>query len=108
MVGAISVEGYRRRLSERVLIQVAIWRLPGSLPGSVHYFKYRLALVVDDVCVMRIDNEAGKGDHKHVDDLEFPYDFAGIAELRRDFSLEARRWLDRRPDVWREDRDGSV
>jgi hypothetical protein len=34
--------------------------------GSRHQYKYRLVLVVNDDCVLRYDNEAGKGDHKHV------------------------------------------
>ena len=29
----------------------------------MHGFKYRLAFVVNGVCVLRYDNEAGKGDH---------------------------------------------
>ena len=28
--------------------------------------KYRLALVVDGLCVLRYDNETGKGDHRHI------------------------------------------
>ena len=28
-----------------------MWLLPHDLPGSAHSFKYRLAYVVDDVCV---------------------------------------------------------
>ncbi len=33
--------------------------------GSSHGFKYRLAYVVDGVCVVRYDNEVDKGDHRH-------------------------------------------
>jgi len=99
MVGAIKIEELRLRFGDRVLIESAIWRVPSPLRGSVHYFKYRLALVVDDVCVMRFDNEPGKGDHKHVDGIEYPYIFSGVGPLQRDFRLEARGWLDRHPDV---------
>ena len=58
-------------------VDSAIWRLPQSVRGSEHRFKYRLALVVDGVCVLRFDNEAGKGDHKHVANAEEPYKFNG-------------------------------
>jgi len=34
-----------------------------------------LAFVVDDECVLRYDNEAGKGDPKHIDAEEAPYVF---------------------------------
>ena len=50
-----------------------IWRVPKRISGKAHEFKYRLALVVDDVCVLRFDNKSGKGDHKHVGTVEVPY-----------------------------------
>ena len=99
MVSAIEVLTIRRPINDRARVSLAIWRVPEPLRGSIHFFKYRLALIVDDVCVMRFDNEAGKGDHKHVDGVEYPYTFVGVPELRRDFALEAGRWLDRHPDV---------
>lgn len=101
MVDAVEIEKLREYPGERVVMESVIWRVPVPLRGSVHYFKYRLALVVDGVCVMRFDNEAGKGDHKHVDGIESPYVFSGVRSLQRDFRLEARGWLDRHPDVWR-------
>lgn len=100
MVGATKLEDSRELLGDRVLLQRVVWRVPQPLRGSIHFFKYRLALVVDGVCVLRFDNEAGKGDHKHVDGVEYRYDFVGVASLRRDFALDAGRWLDRHPDVW--------
>lgn len=47
-------------------VEVFVWRLPESLSGSTHSFKYRLAYVVASECVLRYDNELGKGDHRHV------------------------------------------
>jgi len=44
-----------------------------------------LALVVKGECVMRYDNEAGKGDHKHIGDTEFDYEFTDIDQLLADF-----------------------
>lgn len=62
-------------------------------PGSDHNIKYRLALVVDGTCVMRYDNEAGKGDHWHSGRREMPYRFVGVNELMTDFweEVEKRR-----------------
>ena len=58
---------YRREvLAETAFIERVVWLLPQPLPGSSHRFKYRLALVVNGECVMRYDNEAGKGDHRHM------------------------------------------
>ena len=69
-------------------VELVIWQLPRRLPGSVHRYKYRMALVKPGVCVVRYDNEAGKGDHRHVGEREEPYRFVDIDRLIRDF-LEA-------------------
>jgi hypothetical protein len=42
-------------------VELRIWRTPELVRGSVHRFKYALAYVVAGVCVLRFDNEAGKG-----------------------------------------------
>ena len=56
----------RHTISEDAFVEMVVWRLPAPLSGSRHDFKYRLALVVNGCCVLRYDNEAGKGDHKHM------------------------------------------
>jgi hypothetical protein len=80
-------------LGEDVFVEIVVWRLPGPSRGSVHAFKYRLALVERGVCVLRYDNEAGKGDHRHVADREEPYRFRDAKTLLEDFwkDVEARR-----------------
>jgi Family of unknown function (DUF6516) len=60
--------------------------------GSNHPFKYRLALVVDGICVLRYDNEAGKGDHRHVDHEEQAYSFADTDTLLADFWRDVEEW----------------
>jgi hypothetical protein len=72
-------------LSQRAFAEVVIWRLPTPAPGSAHSFKYRLAYIADRRCVIRFDNELGKGDHKHVDGNESPYEFVGLDRLQHDF-----------------------
>jgi hypothetical protein len=83
-------------LSETVFVEMVIWRVPEPLRGSVHGFKYRLALVADGVCVLRYDNEAGKGDHKHVGEREVAYHFTDLATLQADFWKEVAEWRTRR------------
>jgi len=83
-------------LAEGVRIEIVIWRLPRALPRSKHRFKYRLALVAQGMCVLRYDNEAGKGDHKHVDELEMPYRFIDLETLQRDFRAEVEAWMAKR------------
>jgi hypothetical protein len=71
---------------------MVVWQLPNPSAGSPHSYKYRLAFVVDDVCVVRFDNEAGKGDHKHVDGAETPYLFTSPAVLIDDFLSAIQGW----------------
>jgi len=73
-------------------IEMVIWQLPRVLPGSRHQFKYRLALVVSGDCVLRYDNEAGKGDHKHIGEREIGYEFTDLDGLLRDFRADVAAW----------------
>lgn len=82
--------------SEDALIEIVVWQLPRTLPGSHHPFKYRLALVVGGECLLRYDNEAGKGDHKHLGEREVPYAFAGLDRLLQDFRADVAAWRTKR------------
>lgn len=66
--------------------------MPDRVRGSGHGYKYRLALVADGVCLLRYDNEAGKGDHKHVGEREVPYCFTDLATLQVDFWKDVETW----------------
>lgn len=61
---------------------------------STHRFKYRLAYVVGGTCVLRFDNERGKGDHRHWEATEEPYSFSTPGQLMADFEADVRRWND--------------
>ncbi len=82
----------RHQLSETAFVEIRIWRVPQPVVGSRHDLKYALALVVSGVCVLRYDNEAGKGDHRHIDDRETDYMFTTPAQLLADFWQEVDRW----------------
>jgi hypothetical protein len=79
-------------LGEDRFADVVIWRVLKSISGSAHELKYRLAFVVDDVCVLRFDNEAGKGDHKHVGTVEVPYAFTTPGRVGSDFWQAVEDW----------------
>lgn len=81
----------RLPFDEESFAELIIWRLPQPVAGSLHPYKYRLAFVVGDVCVLRFDNEAGKGDHRHTPKRELPYAFESPEKLVEDFLREARR-----------------
>ena len=56
----------RHQIADDAFVELRIWRVPRSVRGSEHEYKYALAYVMKGICVLRYDNEAGKGDHKHV------------------------------------------
>lgn len=80
-------------LTQDAFAEVVIWRLSKPAPGSAHSYKYRLAFIVDDECVLRYDNEAGKGDHRHTRTRVFDYAFESPEKLVQDFLRDARRFL---------------
>ena len=80
--------------SETAFAELVLWQTPQSVKGSAHLYKYRLAYVVDGICVLRYDNEAGKGDHRHVDDEEMAYPFSTPEQLIADFQADIARWHD--------------
>ena len=65
--------------------EIVAWKVPQPVPDSAHGYKYRLALVVDSRWVLRYDNEAGKGDHRHVGEAEQSYAFSTIEQWVADF-----------------------
>jgi hypothetical protein len=82
----------RRVLAESAFAELVVWKVPSPLPGSTHGFKYRLALVVEGVCVLRYDNEVGKGDHRHLGGEQLPYAFTTPEQLLADFWSDVDRW----------------
>lgn len=82
----------RRVLAESAFAELVVWKVPSPLPGSTHGFKYRLALVVEGVCVLRYDNEVGKGDHRHLGGEQLPYVFTTPEQLLADFWSDVDRW----------------
>lgn len=86
---------YRFKGSEDdVIVEMVLWRLPrfedeGS--RSSHGVKYRLYCGRAGQCVVRYDNEKGKGDHRHYGDTEEPYSFTSVAALVEDFAKDCER-----------------
>jgi hypothetical protein len=75
----------RHQLTEDSFAELKVWSVPTAVRGSSHSYKYALAYVVGGVCVLRYDNEAGKGDHRHLGETESPYRFVSPAKLLADF-----------------------
>lgn len=78
-------------MSETAFAEIVIWQLPAPLDGSTHDFKYRLAYVINNQCVLRYDNEAGKGNHAHINGQEVSYNFVSTEQLVDDFFAQIKR-----------------
>lgn len=83
----------RKVVGDNAFVEIVIWRVSKPVVGSAHGFKYRLVLIVGDQCVLRYDNERGKGDHRHVGDQESGYVFQGLATLLEDFWSDVEGYL---------------
>ena len=82
----------RHQIAEAAFVELRVWRVASPVRGSAHNLKYALAYVVRGVCVLRYDNEAGKGDHRHLGDVETSYHFTSPAQLLADFWTDVDQW----------------
>jgi Family of unknown function (DUF6516) len=74
--------------SDTELAEFVVWEVPSPVPPSKHFFKYRLAYVVDGVRILGYDNERGKGDHRHFEGREQPFQFLSVDALLEGFAIE--------------------
>ena len=66
--------------------EMVLWQLPGKTAQNPHGLKYRLFFgLADGSCVVRYDNETGKGDHKHSGNRQELYPFKDVETLVADF-----------------------
>lgn len=72
--------------------EMVIWKLPGASRERQHGLKYRLYYGdAHGTCVVRYDNETGKGDHRHRRNREETYTFTGVENLIADFQRDIDR-----------------
>lgn len=85
---------FHRKLTfdDGAILEMVIWLLPEGDAERPHRLKYRLYYgSADGACVVRYDNERGKGDHRHYGQREEPYLFTGPQQLMADFLADVRR-----------------
>ena len=69
--------------------EMVIWKLPGKSSERPHGLKYRLFYGdAAGKCLVRYDNESGKGDHRHIGEREEPYWFHDVETLIADFQQD--------------------
>ncbi|MEW6688336.1 MAG: DUF6516 family protein [Pseudomonadota bacterium] len=74
-----------------VTVEMVVWALPQRSADRPHGLKYRLFCGRGRLCLVRYDNEAGKGDHRHVGDQEETYHFESLEKLLDDFRIDCAR-----------------
>jgi hypothetical protein len=77
--------------SDGAIREMVIWKLTSPDSERPHGLKYRLYYGYPGNCLVRYDNERGKGDHRHIDDQETSYTFESVEKLVADFQQDIDR-----------------
>ncbi|WP_397401187.1 DUF6516 family protein [Phenylobacterium sp.] len=82
---------HRKRLfDDGSISEIKLWQVIAPVRGSSHDFKYSLYYGKPGERWVGYDNEAGKGDHRHLGGQETPYLFTSPEQLVSDFMDEVR------------------
>lgn len=74
-----------------VVVEMVLWLLPKPTADRPHRLKYRFYCGKEGGCIVRYDNEAGKGDHIHYGEEEHPYQFVSPEQLIADFLGDVKK-----------------
>ena len=80
-----------RAVQSGVAVEMVIWALSLPTMERPHGLKYRLYCGRGRACLVRYDNEAGKGDHRHYGEREDAYRFESLEKLLEDFRDDCTR-----------------
>ena len=92
MVAAVPLIRAKEVRDDGSIIEIVVWELLEPLPPSTHRYKYRLYYGFGGTSRVRYDNERGKGDHRHIGELEEYYAFSTLEQLLEDFSRDVENW----------------
>jgi hypothetical protein len=81
----------RNAFDDGSFLVIRVWRVVDPVPPSAHRFKYSFFYGRPGERLVLFDNERGKGDHKHIGEVESSYAFESIEKLTADFMAEVRR-----------------
>lgn len=80
-----------RDARDDVTVEMVLWELPDTTAGRPHGLKYRLYCGRKGRCLVRYDNETGKGDHRHYGSREEPSEFESVEKLLADFKRDCEQ-----------------
>jgi hypothetical protein len=81
----------KEEFTDGVIVETVVWEMAEVTPDRPHSLKYRLYCGRNGECVVRYDNEAGKGDHRHYGTHEEPYCYTTLSKLAEDFLADIER-----------------
>lgn len=85
------IRNLKKTYSNGVVVEMVVWRLSNVTVDRSHGLKYRFYCGKAGRCIVRYDNEAGKGDHIHYGDDERVYTFVSAERLVADFLKDVAR-----------------
>lgn len=77
--------------ADGAMVEMIIWQLPQATTDRPHGLKYSLFYGRDGERVVGYDNERGKGDHKHIRDVQTRYRFVNVERIVADFLADVER-----------------
>ncbi|GFO62898.1 DUF6516 family protein [Geomonas paludis] len=90
-MGATLVYAKKEVYNSGLVVEAVIWQLPQPTAERPHGLKYRLYCGHSGKCIVRYDNETGKGDHVHYGRHEKGYCFSSLQRLIQDFYNDVER-----------------
>lgn len=78
------------KYEDGTILAITVWLVPAPVPPSVHRFKYSFFYGRPGVRLVLFDNERGKGDHKHIREVESSHVFENVEKLTADFMAAVR------------------
>ena len=93
---AILIFHRKRIFDDGSISEIKLWQVPLPVRGSLHAFKYSLFYGRPGERWIGYDNEAGKGDHRHVGGLEDDFAFVSPEQLVTDFLADVAVWQKRK------------
>jgi len=91
MAKAEKILDVRNVFDDGSFLIIRVWRVVDPVPPSPHRFKYSFFYGRAGKRLVLFDNERGKGDHKHIGEVESGYVFESIEKLTADFMAEVKR-----------------
>jgi hypothetical protein len=87
---AIRIFYDKQVLPDDSIVEMVIWKLPAPEPERPHGLKYRLYYGKSGERIVGYDNERGKGDHRHRNNVEESYEFKTVEVLVADFLRDVK------------------